>query len=151
MSEEHLIRQRLAKPLKAFPFLDIEFNEFGELFTLMENRNPNAHGHYTGGDMAYIANASVIVQCAAQGLFVQASGINVECIAKAEGDLLLAKCEVIHHGRKSIRTRTDVFVRKDGVDTLVAIGQINVSVISDQNQAKKMANEQAEKQESAVA
>lgn len=140
MSEDYqkLVKERLNRPMSFYPFLSIEFRPDKRFFTVMENRNSNMLGNFTGGDMAYIANAAAISQCASQGLFVQAASINVECLAKADGEVLLASNTVIHQGKKMIRTRSDVFVRNNGVEVLVAIAQINVSLMSDQITAKKI-------------
>lgn len=142
MSIREIIEQRLARPLSFYPHLSIEFQDDSSFITLMDNLNPNTQGNYTGGDMAYIANAAAVIQCAAEGLFVQSASINVECIANGEADILVAKCQLVHKGKKLIRARSDVYARKNGVDTLVAIGQINVSLMSDQAKAKKVINKE---------
>ncbi len=142
MSFKETIEKRLARPLSFYPHLSIEFCSDTEFVTLMENLNPNTQGNFTGGDMAYIANAAAVVQCASEGLYVQSASINVECISNGDGDVLVAKCSLVHKGRKMIRARSDVFARKSGVDTLVAIAQINVSLMSDQITAKNVANKE---------
>ena len=144
---EATIRQRLKKPMSFFPFLSLEFIHDDRFMTSMENRNPNTKGNFTGGDMAYIANAAAVVQCASEGLFVQSAAINVECLAQAEGELLLAENQIIHQGKKMIRTRGDVYVRKNGMDTLVAIAQISVALMSNQTQAKQQAHGQISEKE----
>lgn len=142
MTIRETIEQRLERPLSFYPHLSIEFLDDVSFITLMENLNPNTQGNYTGGDMAYIANAAAVIQCAAEGVFVQSASISVECLANGEADVLIAKCHLIHKGKKLIRARSDVYARKDGVDTLVAIGQINVALMSDQAKAKKVVNKE---------
>lgn len=137
MSYKETVLKRLARPLSFYPHLSVEFQGETDFVTVMEKINPNTMGNFTGGDMAYIANAATVVQCAADGKYVQSASINVECIANGEGDVLVAKCELVHVGNKIIRARSDVYARKDGIDTLIAIGQINVALLSDQAKAKK--------------
>jgi acyl-coenzyme A thioesterase PaaI-like protein len=144
MNYQEKVSKRLKLPLKHHPYLSVEFKK-ASFFTIMENRNPNMLGHYAGGDMAYIANAAAAMQCVAEGVYAQSASINVECIAKGEGEVLLAQANIIHKGRKLIRTRVDVYVRKNGGDTLVAIAQINMSPMTDQAGAEAIVSGETSK------
>ncbi len=106
----------------------------------MANRNPNLLGNFAGGDMAFLANASAGLQCVAEGVIAQTASLNIECLARGDGEYLVADSVVIHYGRKLIRIRSNVYIRKNNSDTLVAIAQINMSPMSDQNSVNELLN-----------
>jgi len=133
MNYREIVSERL-RPLANYPYLSTEFYE-DSFSTVMENRNPTMLGHFAGGDMAYIANAAAAAQCAAEGVFAQSASINVECIAKGDGEVLVANAEIVHMGKKMIRTRCKVYARKNGEDSLVAIAQVNLSPLADKGKA----------------
>ena len=86
-------KERVAKLLN--PLLDqhsyFSVEYLNDSFRLvMENRNPNLLGNFAGGDMAYIANASAGLQCVAGGPIAQTASINIECIARGDGEYLVA-------------------------------------------------------------
>lgn len=139
-------KERVSKLLK--PLLDhhdyitIEFQE-DSFRTVMANRNPNLLGNFAGGDMAFAANAAAGLQCVADGIIAQTASINVECISRGDGDFLVASAETIHRGSKLIRLRCDVYVRDAKEERLVAIAQINMSPLSDQQSAFELLDDSA--------
>ena len=137
MSYQNTVNQRVKRLLEQHPHISIEFKD--DLFSiLMENLNPNLVGNFTGGDMAYAANVSAGFQCVADGVISQTASINIECIGRGDGNLLVAESKIIHQGRKLIRMRCNVHVRNADEDKLVAIAQINMSPVSDQKRAHEL-------------
>ena len=131
-------KEKTSKSLK--PFLEqhtnINIEYLADSFrTVMKNQHPNLLGNFAGGDMAYIANAAAGLQCIAEGVIAQTASINIECIARGDGEYLVASAKIMHQGSKLIRLRSDVFVRSGNKETLVAIAQMNMSPLSDQQSA----------------
>lgn len=137
MNYQESVLSKVKSLLEHHTYISIEFQ--GDSFlTVMENRNPNMLGNFAGGDMSYIANAAAGLQCVVEGVISQTASINIECIARGEGDLLISSARIIHKGSKLIRIRSEVFVRKNNQDKLVAIAQINMAPLSDQASANKI-------------
>ncbi len=137
MSYQSVVRQRVKRLLEQHSHISIEFD--GDCFSiLMKNLNPNLVGNFTGGDMAYAANVSAGFQCVADGVISQTASINIECIGRGDGNLLVADSKIIHQGSKLIRIRCNVYVRNAEEDKLVAIAQINMSPVSDQKMAHEL-------------
>ncbi len=129
MLSEQEILQKLKPVLEQHPYVSVEFGKEG-LRTLIQNFRPNLLGNFAGGDMAYIANAAAGLECVARDLISETASISIECINRGDGECLVGDATVIKAGPKLIRLRVDVYVRKEKIETLVAIAQINMSVIS---------------------
>ena len=130
MRNEEEIRQKLKVILDHHPYITIEFEQDG-FRAVMENFRPNLLGNFAGGDMAYIANAAAGLLCMAEDRIAETASINIECIERADGEQLLASAQIVKAGKKLIRLRVDVNVRKGRQEKLVAIAQVNMSPISD--------------------
>lgn len=138
LSEAEL-RKRLKPILDHHPYIDIEVDAEG-FRTVIGNLHPNLLGNFAGGDMAYIANAAAGLVCVVVGRVSETASISVECIDRGDGEKLLARAQIIKLGRKLIRLRVDVHVRKDQSEKLVAIAQINMAPISDPEVQKLVNN-----------
>jgi acyl-coenzyme A thioesterase PaaI-like protein len=125
------IRQKLKPILDHHPYITLEFNKDG-FRAVMDNFRPNLLGNFAGGDMAYIANAAAGLLCIVEDRLAETASINIECIERADGEKLLARAQIVKAGRKLIRLRVDVTVRKGEEEKLVAIAQINMSPINNQ-------------------
>lgn len=132
------IRRKLEPFLAHHREFDVEFEGSGFSVVLKKIRS-NLLGNFAGGDMAYAANAAAGLLCVAADRLAETASINVECIARAEGDELVARAVIIKSGTKLIRLRSDVFVRSAGKEKLVAIAQINMAPIEDPKIAEMLA------------
>ena len=142
MSYQSIVNQRVKRLLEQHSHISIEFKE-DSFSILLKNLNPNLVGNFTGGDMAYAANVSAGFQCVADGVISQTASINIECIGRGDGDLLVADSKIIHQGSKLIRMRCNVHVRNAGEDKLDAISQMNRSPVPDQKRACLLYNSDA--------
>ena len=122
--------RRIAPLLEQHPYISIEFAE-NSFRTVMGNRNPNILGNFSGGDMAYIANASAGLACVIDGVIAQTASINVECVSRGDGEYLVSDAVLVSKGSKLIRLRCDVYVRLNNEEKLVAIAQLNMSPMTD--------------------
>ena len=132
MIDREMVLGRIEPILLQHPYLKVEFTD-ASFRVLMENRNPNLLGNFAGGDMAYAANAAAGLRCLAEGYWTQTASINTECLSRGDGDMLVADAALMHLGSKFIRMRSDVFVRSAAGERMVAIAQVNMSRITDQN------------------
>lgn len=139
MTHEEKIRQLLKPLLDRHSNISVEVTS-GGLRTLLANKNPNLLGNFAGGDMAYVANAAAGLACVVAGALAETASISIECLARGDGEFLVADTHIVRHGRKLIRTRVDVFVRKGSEETLVAIAQINMAPLTDQALLEKFAS-----------
>ncbi len=126
------VLQKLKPVLDQHQSVSVEFE--GKRFrTLLANRNPNLLGNFAGGDMAYAANAAAGLLCVVEGRIAETASISIECLARGDGEFLVADASIVRSGSRLIRTRVDVFVRKGGQEKLVAIAQINMAPLADQS------------------
>jgi acyl-coenzyme A thioesterase PaaI-like protein len=130
MNYKDRVLQRIQPLLDHHLYFQVEFGE-SSFRIVMANRTPNILGNFAGGDMAYAANAAAGVLCLAEGHLSQTASINTECVARGDGELLVADAKIVHLGSKLIRLRSDVYVRSGGKEKLVAIAQVNMSRMSD--------------------
>lgn len=125
-------REEILKKLK--PLLDhhreisVEFDDRG-LVVLLKKVRPNLLGNFAGGDMAYAANAAAGLLCVVEDRLAETASLNVECIERADGDVLVARATIVKSGTKLIRLRVDVFSRTGSREKLVAIAQVNMSPV----------------------
>ena len=124
------IEKKLKPFLDHHPNIYIEFDEVG-FCAIMNNLHPNLLGNFTGGDMAYIANAAAGLNCIVEDRVAETVSINIECLKRARGNQLLARSKIIKAGFKLIRLRVDVYVRDKKEEELVAIAQITYSPLQD--------------------
>jgi acyl-coenzyme A thioesterase PaaI-like protein len=129
MKTEEEIKKKLKPILDHHPYITIEFDQVG-FRAVMENFRPNLLGNFAGGDMAYIANAAAGLVCVVEDRLAETASINIECIERADGERLLARAQIVKSGKKLIRLRVDVNVRKGQDEKLVAIAQINMSPVN---------------------
>ncbi|MEW6733622.1 MAG: hypothetical protein AB1489_19995 [Acidobacteriota bacterium] len=129
MQKEEEIRQKLKPILDHHPYITIEFDQEG-FRAVMDNFRPNLLGNFAGGDMAYIANAAAGLLCVVENRLAETASINIECLERADGNQLLARAQIVKLGKRLIRLRVDVNVRKQQQEKLVAIAQINMSPIN---------------------
>ncbi|WP_286831435.1 MULTISPECIES: hypothetical protein [Kordiimonas] len=132
MTEDEDILRKLQPLLARHPHVSVELTDTG-FRTLLANRNPNLLGNFAGGDMAYAANAAAGFACIVAGTIAETASINIECLARGDGEFLVADAQIIRHGSRLIRTRVDVHVRKGEREKLVAIAQINMAPLADQS------------------
>jgi acyl-coenzyme A thioesterase PaaI-like protein len=125
-------REAILNKLK--PLLDhhrevaVEFDDAGMCVVLKKVR-PNLLGNFAGGDMAYAANAAAGLLCVAEDRLSETASLNVECIDRADGDVLVGRATIVKSGTKLIRVRVDVFSRTSAREKLVAIAQVNMSPV----------------------
>lgn len=129
MNTEADVLKKLKVVLEQHPYLFVEFDNDG-FRTGMENLHPNIMGNFTGGDMAYIANASAGFACIVESRVAETASINIECLDRGDGEELLARAKIIKDGKKLIRLRVDVYSRNGQQEKLVAIAQITMSPIN---------------------
>ena len=122
---------------KLRPLLDhhrevaVEFDDAGMCVVLKKTR-PNLLGNFAGGDMAYAANAAAGLLCVAEDRLGETASLNVECIDRADGDVLVGRARIVKSGAKLIRLRVDVFSRSLAREKLVAIAQVNMAVVDEE-------------------
>ena len=125
-------RDEILRKLK--PLLDhhrevtVEFDDGGMCLVLKKTR-PNLLGNFAGGDMAYAANAAAGMLCVVEDRLSETASLNVECIDRADGEVLVGRATIVKSGTKLIRVRVDVFSRKGTNEKLVAIAQVNMSPV----------------------
>ncbi len=128
-------REEILKRLK--PLLDhhrevsVEVEDAGMCVVLRKTRT-NLLGNFAGGDMAYAANAAAGLLCVAEDRLAETASLNVECIERADGDVLASRATIVKSGTKLIRLRVDVFSRKGTSEKLVAIAQVNMAVVDEE-------------------
>lgn len=112
------------------PELDLQFDAAGMGVVLKKTRT-NLLGNFPGGEIAYVANAAAGMHCIAEDRLAETASLNVECLARAAGDVLIARATTVKAGKRLIRLRLDIFVRDGGGEKLVAIAQANMTPIGD--------------------
>ena len=89
------------------------------------------HGFVHGGVLSYCAdNALTYAGGTALGQSVVTSEFKINYLRPAIGDVLIARAEAIHVGKRQAVCRCDVFVRKDSQEKLCAVAQGTIAVIS---------------------
>ncbi len=140
MSYEDRTRAKLQPFLDHHSNIDIELGP-QSFRTILHKHTPNLLGNFAGGDMAYAANAAAGLVCVVDGTIAETASINIECLSRGDGEFLVSDATIVRKGRKLIRTRVDVFVRKGSQEKLVAIAQINMAPVLEKDlpEAVKMA------------
>jgi acyl-coenzyme A thioesterase PaaI-like protein len=124
------IRRRIQPVLDHHPELSVEF-EGANLCVCLKKTRTNLLGNFPGGEIAYLANAAAGFQCIANGHIAETVSLNVECLNRADGSELVSRCLIVKAGRKLIRLRADIAVRRRRRESLVAIAQITLMRIND--------------------
>ncbi len=82
------------------------------------------HGFVHGGVVSYAAdNALTYAGGSVLGPGVVTSEFKINYVRPAVGEVILARATVIHAGRSQAVCRCDVYVSKDGAETLCATAQ----------------------------
>lgn len=91
------------------------------------------HGFVHGGVVSYAAdNALTYAGGTALGVPVVTSEFKINYLRPAIGERLLARAEAVHAGRTQAVCRCDVFVVKDGSETLCAVAQGTIAALARQ-------------------
>lgn len=92
------------------------------------------HGFVHGGVVGMIADSAAgyaAMTQAPQGASVLTVEYKINMMAPANGETLIARGKVIRAGRTLIVTKADVFVVKEGQETLCAVMQQTIMVLHD--------------------
>ena len=89
------------------------------------------HGFVHGGVISYAAdNALTFAGGSILGPAVVTSEFKINYAKPAQGDFLLARATVLHHGRRQAVCRCDVFASDEGAEVLCATAQGTVAKLS---------------------
>ena len=89
------------------------------------------HGFVHGGVVSYAAdNALTFAGGSILGPAVVTSEFKINFVRPAQGDSLVARASVIHHGNRQAVCRCDVFASAEGAEALCATAQGTVARLS---------------------
>ena len=89
------------------------------------------HGFVHGGVVSYAAdNALTFAGGSILGPAVVTSEFKINYVRPAQGDFLVARASVIHHGSRQAVCRCDVFASAEGAEVLCATAQGTVARLS---------------------
>ncbi|MBI5583499.1 MAG: PaaI family thioesterase [Deltaproteobacteria bacterium] len=95
-----------------------------ELKLAITERLKQQHGFVHGGVMAYLAdNVLTFAGGSVLGPAVVMSEFKINYVRPGLGDALIARSEVIHSGRTQAVCRCEIFVLKEGQESLCAAAQ----------------------------
>jgi uncharacterized protein (TIGR00369 family) len=89
------------------------------------------HGFAHGGLLSYAADNALTFAggMALGGRPVLTSEYKINYVRPAVGEAVIVRAQVVYAGRKQAVARCDVFTLRDGVETLVAVGQGTTVVV----------------------
>lgn len=88
------------------------------------------HGFAHGGVLSYLAdNALTYAGGTAMQVPVVTSEFKINYLRPAVGERLLARAEVVHHGKRQAVCRCDVVVIQDGREKLCAVAQGTIAAL----------------------
>lgn len=101
-----------------------------ELRVTIRPEHLQQHGFVHGGVVSYCAdNALTYAGATALGQSVVTSEFKINYVRPAIGDMLIARAQAIHAGKKQAVCRCDVFVVKDSEEKLCAVAQGTIAAV----------------------
>jgi uncharacterized protein (TIGR00369 family) len=95
------------------------------------------HGFAHGGVISYaVDNALTFAGGSVLGTSVTTSEFKINYLRPAIGDFLFARATVIHTGKSQAVCRCDVFVSKDGKESLCATSQGTITMLGQSSNTK---------------
>jgi uncharacterized protein (TIGR00369 family) len=95
------------------------------------------HGFVHGGVISYaVDNALTFAGGSVLGTSVTTSEFKINYLRPAIGDFLFARAAVIHAGKSQAVCRCDVFVSKDGKESLCATSQGTITMLGQSSSTK---------------
>jgi uncharacterized protein (TIGR00369 family) len=95
------------------------------------------HGFVHGGVISYaVDNALTFAGGSVLGTSVTTSEFKINYLRPAIGDFLFARATVIHAGKSQAVCRCDVFVSKDGKESLCATSQGTITMLGQSSNTK---------------
>ena len=95
------------------------------------------HGFVHGGVISYaVDNALTFAGGSVLGTSVTTSEFKINYLRPAIGDFLVARAAVIHAGKSQAVCRCDVFVSKDGKESLCATSQGTITMLGQSSNTK---------------
>ena len=95
------------------------------------------HGFVHGGVISYaVDNALTFAGGSVLGTSVTTSEYKINYLRPAIGDFLVARATVIHTGKNQAVCRCDMFVSKDGKESLCATAQGTITMLGQSSDAR---------------
>ncbi|MCX5845391.1 MAG: PaaI family thioesterase [Deltaproteobacteria bacterium] len=95
------------------------------------------HGFVHGGVISYaVDNTLTFAGGSVLGTSVTTSEFKINYLRPAIGDFLFARATVIHAGKSQAVCRCDVFVSKDGKESLCATSQGTITILGQSSNTK---------------
>ena len=110
---------------------------YAELKIPIQPELKQQHGFVHGGVISYaVDNALTFAGGSVLGTSVTTSEFKINYLRPAIGDFLVARAAVIHAGKSQAVCRCDVFVSKDGKESLCATSQGTITMLGRSSSTK---------------
>jgi len=110
---------------------------YAELKIPIQPELKQQHGFVHGGVISYAAdNALTFVGGSVLGPGVTTSEFKINYLRPAIGDFLVARASVIYSGKSQAVCRCDVFVSKEGRESMCATSQGTITMLGQSSDAK---------------
>lgn len=110
---------------------------YAELKIPIRSELKQQHGFAHGGVISYaVDNALTFAGGSVLGTSVTTSEFKINYLRPAIGDFLFARATVIHAGKSQAVCRCDVFVSKDGKESLCATSQGTITMLGQSSNTK---------------
>ena len=110
---------------------------YAELKIPIQPELKQQHGFVHGGVISYaVDNALTFAGGSVLGTSVTTSEFKINYLRPAIGDFLFARATVIHAGKSQAVCRCDVFVSKDGKESLCATSQGTITMLGQSSNTK---------------